>query len=129
MYVVLGFDMETDSGSWSPFYDGVQNGTPKLLGMLESKGVPATFFFTGEAAKLFPGVVQSVAGAGHEVGCHSLYHETLGDPLFEIPGIKPLLPEAVPLYIRRATDWVGASLGAQPVSFRCPRLLPIRKAG
>jgi hypothetical protein len=114
--------METDSGSWSPFYEGVKNGTPKVLGLLESRGLQATFFFTGEAARKFPGVVKSVARAGHEVGCHSVYHETLGDPLFEIPGIKPLLPEAVPLYVQRATEWVGDSLGEQPISFRCPRL-------
>ena len=114
--------METDCGSWSPFYDGVENGTPKLLSLLDGKTVRATFFFTGEAAQRFPNVVKSVARAEHEVGCHSVYHETLGDPLFEIPGIKPLLPEAVPLYIRRATEWVADSLGEQPVSFRCPRL-------
>ncbi len=120
--VVLGFDMETDCGSWSPFYEGVQQGTPKLLRLLAEQEIEATFFFTGEAARLFPEVVESVAGAGHEVGCHSLYHETVGDPLFEIPGIKPLLPEEVPLRLQRATEEVAESLGEPPVSFRCPRL-------
>lgn len=120
--VVLGFDMETDVGSWSPFYEGVKHGSPQLLKLLDGQDIEATFFFTGEAARLFPEVVKSVARAGHEVGCHSLYHETVGDPLFEIPGVKPLLPEEVPLRLQRATEWVADSLGDQPVSFRSPRL-------
>lgn len=120
--VVLGFDMETDCGSWSPFYEGLKTATPRLLRLLDRKHARATFFFIGEAARLHPAVVQSVAKAGHEVGCHSLYHETVGDPIFEIPGIKPLLPEEVPLRLERATEWVAESLGEQPVSFRAPRL-------
>jgi len=120
--VVFGFDMETDIGSWSPYYAGVTQGTPKLLDLLDRQQATATFFFTGDAARLHPEVVQSIARAGHEVGCHSLYHETVGDPLFEIPGVKPLLPEEVPFRLRVATEWVTESLGEQPVSFRCPRL-------
>ncbi|MBI3911517.1 MAG: polysaccharide deacetylase family protein [Armatimonadetes bacterium] len=122
LIVVFGLDMETDCGSWSPFYEGVKHGTPKLLELLGRKDAPATFFFTGDAACQFPEVVKSVVRSGHEVGCHSLYHETVGDPIFEIPGIKPLLPEEVPLRLRRATEYVADSLGEAPVSFRCPRL-------
>lgn len=120
--VVFGFDMETDVGSWSPYYEGVQQGTPKLLDLLAQKDATATFFFTGDAASNFPEIVRAIDEAGHEVGCHSLYHETVGDPIFEIPGVKPLLPEEVPLRLQVATDWVAEALGRQPVSFRAPRL-------
>lgn len=120
--VVFGLDMETDVGSWTPFYEGLKHGTPKLLDLLGDRGVPATFFFTGEAAGVEPALVRDIAAGGNEVGCHSLYHETVGDPLFDIPGVKPLLPEEVPLRLRRATEWVAEVLGEQPVSFRCPRL-------
>ena len=120
--VVFGFDCETDVGSWTPFYEGLKHGTPKLVDLLEKKGITATFFFTGDAAAMHPEVVQAVDRAGHEVGAHSLYHETVGDPIFEIPGIKPLLPEELPLRVRRATELVEKALGSQPVSWRCPRL-------
>jgi len=120
--VVFGFDMETDVGSWSPYYEGIKKGTPRLLRVLDERSVPATFFFTGDAAGKFADVVRTVSGAGHEVGCHSLYHETVGDPLFPIPGVQPLLPEEVSLRLQRATELVADSLGDQPVSFRCPRL-------
>ena len=120
--VVFGFDMETDVGSWSPWYEGIQQGTPKLLDLLDERDATATFFFTGDAASNFPEIVRSVDDAGHEVGCHSLYHETVGDPLFDIPGENPLLPEEVPLRLKTATDWVAEALGRRPISFRAPRL-------
>jgi len=120
--VLLGLDMETDVGSWGIDYTGVVEGTPKLLRLYADRGITGTFFFTGEVARLFPGVVRSVADAGHEVGCHSLYHETVGDPIFEIPGVKPLLVEEVPFRLKVATDRVAEVLGARPVSFRAPRL-------
>ena len=46
--VIFGFDMETDIGSWTPFYNGLKYGTPKLLRALSEENVRSTFFFTGE---------------------------------------------------------------------------------
>jgi peptidoglycan/xylan/chitin deacetylase (PgdA/CDA1 family) len=120
--IVLGFDMETDIGSWTPFYEGVSHGTPEILRILRRQEVTATFFFTGDCARRQPEAVRAVRAAGHEVGCHALYHETVGDSLFPIPGIAPLLPDEVPLRLRRATEWVAAVAGEKPVSFRAPRL-------
>ena len=120
--VVLGYDMETDVGSWTPYYEGLVHGTPRLLEVLTGHGVKATFLFTGDAAQTHPEIVRLVDQAGSEVGCHSLYHETLGDEIFPIPGTKPLLPEECYRRIEVATDLVQQSLGDRVVSFRCPRL-------
>ncbi len=122
LLVMFGLDMETDVGSFTPFYEGVKNGTPVLLEMFEKKGVKGTFYFTGDCARQNPGIVELVKKSVNEVGCHSLYHETVGDELFPIPGEKPLLTEEVPFRIGKATEWVRDVLGYQPVSFRCPRL-------
>ncbi|NPV06901.1 MAG: polysaccharide deacetylase family protein [Anaerolineae bacterium] len=119
---VLGFDMETDVGSFTPFYEGLARGTPIILEVLARHGISATFFFTGDAARQHPEVAIRVKDAGHEIGAHSLYHETVGDPLFDIPGLYPLLPEEVPNRLRRATEWVQEATGVRPVSFRAPRL-------
>jgi peptidoglycan/xylan/chitin deacetylase (PgdA/CDA1 family) len=119
---VLGFDMETDIGSWTPYYKGLVEGTPKLLNLLSKENIKATFFFVGEAAKKYPNIVKEIAERGHEVGCHSLFHETVGDELFPIPGVKPLLPEEVPLRLKKATEWVSEVLGDKIFSFRAPRL-------
>ena len=122
MMVVFGFDMETDIGSWTPYYKGLEKGTPRILKLLDRKGVEATFFFTGDAAKTHPETVKTVDKAGQEVGSHSLYHETIGDPVFDIPGIKPLLPEETPFRLKVCTKWVQDALGKKVTSFRAPRL-------
>ncbi len=120
--VVLGFDCETDVGSWTPFYEGVVHGTPAILRILKKRQAAATFFFTGDCAAKHPEVVRQVRAAGHEIGCHGLYHETVGDSLFDIPGEHPLLAEEVENRLRVATAWVEKASGVRPVSFRAPRL-------
>ncbi len=120
--VVFGFDMETDVGSFTPYYEGVKNGTPRLLALLKKHGIRATFFWTGHAAEKNPAMVRRVRDAGHETGCHGLYHETLGDPLFPLPNNWPILPTEVEGRLRKATQIVREVSGVRPTSFRCPRL-------
>ncbi|MGI6696576.1 MAG: polysaccharide deacetylase family protein [Christensenellales bacterium] len=121
-YALIGVDMETDVGSFTPFYEGVKNGTPRLLELFKEKGVQGTFFFTGECAKENPDIARLVAESGNEVGAHSLYHETVGDELFPIPGVKPLLPHEVKPRLELADQWIQEASGVKPVSFRSPRL-------
>ena len=120
--VVLGFDMETDVGSWTPYYEGLCKATPKLLSLLEDAGVKATFFFVGAAARKHPEIVKDVDAAGHEVGCHSLFHETVGEAIFEIPGMAPLLEHEIAPRLQIATAIVSDIVGKPMASFRCPRL-------
>ncbi|MDD2404004.1 MAG: polysaccharide deacetylase family protein [Victivallaceae bacterium] len=122
MKTVFGFDMETDIGSWTPWYHGFAEGTQAILDILKKQNITATFYFTADAAQKNPAEVKKVLEANHEIGCHTLYHETIGDPLFEIPSAVPILPEEVPNRIRRATEEVEKVAGIRPVSFRCPRL-------
>lgn len=119
---VLGFDMETDIGSWTSSYQGFHTGTDRILRILDRHSVPATFFFTADAARHNRADVAAVRGAGHEIGCHTLFHETIGDPLFDIPGMIPVLPEEVEHRITLATEQVAEIAGVAPSSFRCPRL-------
>lgn len=121
--VILGFDMETDIGSWTPFYEGLVNGTPLILEVLRQHQAISTFFFVGAAAQAHPEIVRSVQAAGHEIGCHTLYHETIGDQLFPIPGMTPVLPHEVQPRLALATKLVSEAAGGTPMrSFRAPRL-------
>lgn len=119
---VYGFDMETDIGSFTPYYEGVKHGTPELLKVLKKHDVLATFFWTGHAAENNPEIVRLVRDSGHETGCHGLMHETLGDPIFPLPNNWPLLPSEVEGRVREATRIVKKVSGVDPTSFRCPRL-------
>ena len=120
--VLLGMDIETDVGSWTPFYEGLVHGTPLLMDLLAEKGVAATFFFVADAAREHPDVLRDVARAGFEVGCHTLYHETVGDEMFPIPGLKPILPEEVHHRLDVATRILKDLLSEKVRSFRAPRL-------
>ena len=120
--VALGFDMETDIGSWTPFYESLRPGTSAILDVLSKNRITATFFFTGDAALEAPEVVRAVQDAGHEVGSHTLFHETIGDSLWHIPGSFPVLPEEVPNRLKKCTELIESIAGERPVSFRCPRL-------
>ncbi|ODS86177.1 MAG: hypothetical protein ABS46_01350 [Cytophagaceae bacterium SCN 52-12] len=120
--VVLGFDMETDIGSYTPFYEGVQHGTPPILDILDRHQVKATFYWTGHAAENNAEMVKLVDSFGHETGCHGLFHETLGDPIFPLPNNWPILASEVEGRLRIATEIIQKVLGQAPVSFRCPRL-------
>ncbi|MEO6964194.1 MAG: polysaccharide deacetylase family protein [Puia sp.] len=120
--VIFGFDMETDIGSFTPFYEGVRMGTPPLLEILEKQGIPATFYWTGHAAENNPAMVRKVKAAGHETACHGLFHETLGDPLFPLPNNWPVLETEVEGRLKKASAMVEKIAGERPVSFRCPRL-------
>jgi len=87
--IVLGFDMETDIGSFTPFYEGVKKGTLPLLKILKKYNARSTFYWTGHAAENNPDMLLHVSNEGHETGCHGLFHETLGDALFPLPNNWP----------------------------------------
>jgi peptidoglycan/xylan/chitin deacetylase (PgdA/CDA1 family) len=48
--------------------------TPRVLDVLASKGVKATFFIVGERAEAYPDIVQRIVAEGHIVGNHTYSH-------------------------------------------------------
>lgn len=121
-YIIFGFDIETDMGSYLKTYKGVQNGTEKILEMLEKYDIPATFFFTGDAAANNEEKVIEIAEKGFEVGCHSLKHETVGDASFNMPNDSPILEEEMENRLRKNVSIVMSLTNKRPISFRAPRL-------
>jgi len=120
--LVLSFDMETDIGSWTGEVRGIREGTPGILEVLGRHGVRATFLFTGREALGNPGVVEEVVSAGHEIGCHTMFHENLGEPVYDVPVGSFALQSEVRGRLEMATNAVKEVAGARPVSFRAPRL-------
>jgi hypothetical protein len=91
-YAIFGFDLETDIGSYLKSYHGVRQGTRKIFDIVERFSIPATFFFTGDAARDDPETVKAVVRKGHEA--RLVINKKIG----------------------------GDIAGAQPGSFRAPRL-------
>jgi peptidoglycan-N-acetylglucosamine deacetylase len=57
------------------FDDGPDHMTPKYLDMLDSLGVPATFFLCGERVAEQPDVIREYLKRGHQVANHGYDHE------------------------------------------------------
>lgn len=53
---------------------GPQVGVPRILDLLAEFGLAATFFVPGLTAERYPGLVERIAAAGHEIGHHSYSH-------------------------------------------------------
>jgi peptidoglycan-N-acetylglucosamine deacetylase len=120
--IILSFDMEPDIGSWTSVCRGVEYGTPEILRILARHHVQATFLFTGREALAYPQIVALVMAAGHEIGCHTMYHETLGEAVFSMPGDAPVLENEIAGRLNLATETIERVAGVRPVSFRAPRL-------
>jgi polysaccharide deacetylase family protein (PEP-CTERM system associated) len=59
---------------WPMFEDRVVENTERILDILGSASIKATFFVLGYVADRFPGLVRRVADNGHEIALHGYYH-------------------------------------------------------
>jgi len=48
---------------------------PRILRLLERRGLPATFFVPGHTIETYPDVCAAIAAAGHEIALHGYAHE------------------------------------------------------
>ncbi|HTR78852.1 MAG TPA: polysaccharide deacetylase family protein [Gemmatimonadaceae bacterium] len=108
--VAFTVDLEPDCPPFLRGFRGIEEGLPSLLALLAARGVPATFFTTGEVAARYPAAVQSVVNAGHELGCHGMSHTAF----------TALDPRAAADEIDRSADLLRAF--APVTSFRAPYL-------
>src|SRR4051794_23415517 len=84
--------------------------TPKVLALLASLDIRATFCVVGSAAKAHPGLVADVVHAGHAVANHTYTHRFL----------RAASASKVRSEIARATDAVVTAAGVRPTHFRAP---------
>ena len=57
------------------FDDGpIPEVTPRILDILDSFGVKATFFVVGDNAHKFPDLMQEIIHRGHTIGNHTMHH-------------------------------------------------------
>lgn len=108
--VLVTVDMEQDCPPFMSSFIGVEQGTPRLLALLRSLNISATFFTTGDVARRFPKVMHDIVANGHELGCHGDTHKRFSS-----------MPES------EAEDEIAAATAAlrryaTPVSFRAPNL-------
>lgn len=84
--------------------------TPRVLELLATHRVRATFFLVGERAVRAPGTVRAIAEAGHEIGSHGWSHRSLW-----LCG-----PGRTDEEVGRTRATLGELAGHAPVLFRPP---------
>ena len=76
------FDFPREKGQEFSLEEGVavtDAGLKKILAILKKTDTKATFFVTGNFARLRPQSVRSIVDAGHEVGAHGVDHFSAKD--------------------------------------------------
>ena len=119
----LSFDVDGESGilavnpnyarrlsalSWARY--GPKVGVPRILELLQQKGVQATFFVPGYTAEQYPALIRRIHDEGHEIGVHGYLHEKPSD-------LDDLEEEAA---LVKTCQILKENTGKKPVGYRAP---------
>ena len=118
--VALSFDFDnetvslrdnvTSASNLSRGQYGSRAGLPRILDLLERRGIPASFFIPAVAALLYQDDVARIVAAGHEIGVHGWIHER-----------NSLLPgDEERRLIKQAVETLTELTGTRPVGLRTP---------
>lgn len=94
--VMLAFDLDAET-MWTTRGDGNEDhitnlsrgaygpkqGVPRILDMLDTWKIHATFFIPGIIAEKYPDVVREISRRGHEIGFHGYKHEEFTTTTYE----------------------------------------------
>jgi polysaccharide deacetylase family protein (PEP-CTERM system associated) len=96
--------------TWTRQPARVADSTRRLLDLLASEHVHATFFVLGWVAHREPGLVRDIAAAGHEVACHSYWHRL----------VYSLQPDEFRRDTSDAVKAIEDACGITPQAYRAP---------
>lgn len=99
-----------DRSTWDSRQSRVVGNTHRVLDILREHRVRATFFVLGWVAERFPDLVREIHVQGHEIGCHSYWHQL----------IYRLTPEEFREDTRRAKDVIEACINVEVIGYRAP---------
>jgi polysaccharide deacetylase family protein (PEP-CTERM system associated) len=88
----------------------VEASTERVLALLATHRVKATFFVLGEVGSAHPGLVRTIAQGGHEVACHGYHHDL----------VFGQSPDRFRAEIRRAKAVLEDAGGQPVVGYRAP---------
>lgn len=73
-FQVGAFETVIDRADWDQLEHRVEDNTHAVLSLFEESGIKATFFILGWVAERYPGLMQRIAAAGHEIANHGYDH-------------------------------------------------------
>jgi polysaccharide deacetylase family protein (PEP-CTERM system associated) len=72
---VQAFADQIRPSEWEGFESRVVPNTLRIVDLLDRHQTRGTFFILGWVAERFPDLVKQIHRAGHEIGCHSYWHQ------------------------------------------------------
>lgn len=109
-FQVSAFENIVQKKDWDNCPSRVEQNTAKILSLLDSHNVKATFFVLGWTAQRHPGMVLDIAAKGHEIACHGFYHRL----------VYNLTPEEFIEDTRQAKDILEQITGKKVIGYRAP---------
>ena len=76
-FQVQSFADRIDPRRWDDYESRVVGNTHKMLRILDGHQVRGTFFVLGWVADRFPQLVRDIQRSGHDIGCHSYWHQLI----------------------------------------------------
>ena len=105
------FDVPREHGVDFSLEEGMKvsiEGTNRILDILKTNNVCATFFCTGNFAELAPEVMERIKNEGHEVACHGVDHW-----------------QPKPEDVFRSKEIIERVTGVKVAGYRQPRMFPV----
>lgn len=109
-YHATAFSANASPGESDSYLSRVEQNTERILEVLAKHSRLATFFTVGEVAERFPGLIQHIARAGHELACHSHSHHL----------VFTLTRDQFREDTRRAKSAIEDAAGSKVLGYRAP---------
>ena len=104
------FDTFSTEDMWLNYPPRINLYLPRVLDLLDEKGIKSTFFCLGWIARTYPDVLKEIQKRGHEIACHTDKH------LF----VKDMTPEEFDADLSLALSSIENVTGEKVKAFRAP---------
>ena len=114
--IAITIDVETDWGgrlSVGPGNcQGIEEGIPYLLHLLDELKIKATFFISGEVVTEYAGIIHNIVERGHEIASHGFKHNVAYDRMSKME-MKEQISKSKKIF--------ADEIGVTPIGFRAPQ--------
>lgn len=109
-FQVSAFASVISTNDWDHYECRVEANTRRVLEIAAKENTTGTFFILGWVAQRYPELVKEIQNAGHEIGCHSHWHQL----------VYELGPERFQFDLRESRDVLEQLTGTAVTLYRSP---------
>lgn len=117
-FQVSAFASVISPNDWDHYECRVERNTRQVLEIASETSTRGTFFVLGWVAERYPELVREIQAAGHEIGCHSHWHQI----------VYELGPERFRADLQQSRDCLQQVLGQPVTLYRAPSFSVTRKS-